>query len=119
LRANFQEVKYALTMVSIEEFTNMALALPGAEEKRHFHLASFRTKNKIFATLWENENRVMLKLSLVSQSVFCAFDKTIFFPVPGGWGAKGATFVDLSKVKKAMLKDALKTAYKELTDKKK
>src|SRR5450432_2662597 len=104
-------------MVTKDEFRKWALALPGTEEQPHFHLASFRVKDKIFATLWEKENRAMLKLSVVSQSVFCAFDKIIFFPVPGAWGAKGATFVDLGKVKKAMFKDALQIAYKELTGK--
>lgn len=52
----------------------------------------------------------MLKLSLIDQSVFCSYDNTIFFPVPGGWGKKGATFVDLKKVRKDMFRDALTTA---------
>jgi predicted DNA-binding protein (MmcQ/YjbR family) len=98
-------------MVSINSFRKLALAFPGAEEQPHFHLASFRVKKKIFATLWEKENRAMLKLSLVDQSVFCSFDKAVFSPVPGSWEAKGATFVDLAKVPAAMLKDALKAAY--------
>ena len=53
----------------------------------------------------------MLKLSLIDQSVFCSFDDAVFFPVPGGWGKQGATFVDLKKVRKDMFKDALSTAY--------
>src|SRR5690349_14605673 len=106
-------------MVTQATFRQLALSFPGAEEQPHFHLASFRVKKKIFATLWEKENRAMLKLSLVDQSVFCAFENgTVFFPVPGGWGKKGATFVDLSKVRKDMLKDALTTAYNELMKKK-
>ena len=61
----------------------------------------------------------MLKLSLIDQSVFCSYDKSVFFPVPGGWGRKGATFVDLRKVRKDMLKDALTVAYNTLVRKKK
>lgn len=53
----------------------------------------------------------MIKLPLIEQSVFCAYDKTIFFPVPGAWGAGGATFADLSTVKKKIFKDALNVAY--------
>ena len=53
----------------------------------------------------------MVKLSVVDQSVFCSYDNTVFFPVPGGWGAKGATFVALKKVRKSMFKDAMKVAY--------
>ena len=107
-------------MVSQSTFRQIALSFPDAEEQPHFNLASFRVKRKIFASLWEKENRAMLKLSLVDQSVFCAYENSaVFFPVPGGWGKKGATFVDLAKVKKGMLKDALTTAYNELTKKKK
>lgn len=98
-------------MVTPDNFRQLALSFPGAEELPHFHLASFRVKKKIFATLWEKENRAMVKLPLVEQSVFCAYDEKVFFPVPGAWGKKGATFVDLKKVKKAMLKDALSVAY--------
>lgn len=97
-------------MVSINNFRKLALAFPDAEEQPHFHLASFRVKKKIFATLWEKENRAMLKLSLVDQSVFCTYHD-VFSPVPGGWGTKGATFVDLGKVRADMFKDALKAAY--------
>lgn len=102
-------------MISLDAFRQLALSFPHAEEQPHFHLASFRVKNKIFATLWEKENRAMLKLPLIEQSVFCAYDKDIFFPVPGAWGKKGATFVDLKKVPKNMLKDAITVAYNSLT----
>lgn len=33
-------------MVTLDAFRKMALALPGAEEQPHFHLASFRVKKK-------------------------------------------------------------------------
>jgi hypothetical protein len=104
-------------MVKIGDFRKMALALPDAVELPHFHLASFRVRKKIFATLWQKENRAMLKLTPVSQSVFCAYDKAIFFPVPGAWGKQGATFVELAKVRKDMFRDALKTAYEEVAGK--
>ncbi len=99
-------------MVEVATVRKLALSLPGSEEQPHFHLASFRVKNRIFATLWVKENRAMLKLSLVDQSVFCSYDRTAFYPVPGGWGARGATFVELRLVRKDMFRDALTTAYK-------
>lgn len=98
-------------MVTIDAFKQLALALPGAEEKPHFDLTSFRVKNKIFATIHAKDNRVMIKLSPVDQSVFCTADKLAIYPVPGTWGAGGATFFELKKVKKAILKDALKQAW--------
>jgi hypothetical protein len=105
-------------MVDISFFRQLALSFPDTVEMPHFHLASFRFKKKIFATYWPTENKAMLKLSLIDQSVFCAYDQTVFYPVPGGWGKKGATFVDLKKVKKSMFKDALTTAYQEIVKKK-
>ena len=99
-------------MITIEQARKAALSLPETEEKPHFDLTSFRVKNKIFATIHADKNYVMVKLSLIDQSVFCSYSKEVIFPVPGGWGRKGATFIDLKKVKRSMLIDALATAWK-------
>lgn len=99
-------------MVTIEQARKLALSLPEVEEKSHFHIPDFRVKNKIFATIHTDKNYMMVSLSIIDQSVFCAFDKEVIFPVPGGWGLKGATFINLKKVRKTMLKDALTTAWK-------
>ena len=98
-------------MVSIDAFRKMALSFPGAEELPHFNIPSFRVKKKVFATIWEKDDRAMLRLPLVEQSVYCDYDSTIFFPVPGGWGRQGATFVELKKVPKKILKEAMTIAY--------
>jgi len=98
-------------MVSTETVRQLALAFPETEELPHFHLTSFRVKKKIFTTMDEKLGRVMVKLNLKDQSVFCSFDKTIIYPVPGGWGRMGCTFVNLEKVRKSMLKDAMTAAY--------
>jgi len=60
----------------------------------------------------------MIKLPIVDQSVFCTYNRTIFYPVPGNWGKQGATFVDLKKVNKNILKEALTIAYNNLIKKK-
>ena len=98
-------------MVSIETVRQFALSFPETDEHPHFHLTSFRVKKKIFATLDEKIKRLMVKLTVTDQPVFCAYDKAIIYPVPGGWGRKGATYIELNKVKKSMLMDALTTAY--------
>jgi hypothetical protein len=99
-------------MITTEQVRKAALALPETEEKPHFHLTSFRVKNKIFATIHTDKNYVMVKLTPIDQSVFCSYNKDVIFPVPGGWGKKGATFINLKKVKKAMFLDALTTGWK-------
>ncbi len=60
----------------------------------------------------------MVKLSLIDQSVFCAFNKEIIYPVPGTWGKSGATFIELTKLPKSMLTDILTAAYTNVTAKK-
>jgi predicted DNA-binding protein (MmcQ/YjbR family) len=105
-------------MVSIDTFRAMALSLPGTEEAPHFEKTSFRINKKIFATLNVAENRICIKLSPIDQSVFCLYDKTVIYPVPNKWGTQGWTLVNLAKIKKAMLKDALTTAYNEVAGRK-
>ena len=104
-------------MINATHFRKMVLTFPDVEEQPHFHLASFRYKKKIFTTLWEKENRAMLKLPLADQSVYCDYDSSVFSPVPGAWGKQGATFVDLKKVSSIILKEALSIAYNNLVKK--
>jgi len=104
-------------MVSQETYRKLALSLPEVTEAPHFDKQSFRWRNKIFATLWIKENCAMLKLSLVDQSVFCAFNSQVFYPVPNAWGKQGCTFVALNSVREDMFTDALNCAYHVLTKK--
>lgn len=99
-------------MISVKKARELVLALPGVTEQPHFHITSFRINNKIFSTLWEAEKKMMVKLTAADQYVYCAIDKNIIYPVPGGWGKQGATFIELTKVKVGLLKDALLCAWK-------
>ena len=98
-------------MVRIETVRKLALSFPETDEHPHFERMAFRVKKKIFATLSEKDRTVSLKLTLHDQSVFCAFDSSVIYPVPGGWGRMGFIFVNLKKVKMAMFKEALTVAY--------
>jgi len=98
-------------MVTASEVRKLALSFDETDEHPHFDRKAFRVKKKIFATLLEKDNTLNLMLTPLDQSVFCSYDKTIIYPVPGGWGLKGATTVNLKKVKKSMLIDALTIAY--------
>jgi predicted DNA-binding protein (MmcQ/YjbR family) len=98
-------------MVSANEVTAWALALPEAVQQPHFEKASFRVKKKIFATLDSAHQKTVLKLSEIDQSVFCKYDNRTIYPVPGAWGKQGWTIIELKKVRKSMFKDALQLAY--------
>ena len=105
-------------MSDVKIFIRLALFFEGAVETTHFEKRSFRVNKRIFATLDETNNRAVLKLSLVDQSVFCAFDAAIIYPESGTWGRHGWTVVELKKVKKPMLQDALTSAFCHVAPKK-
>jgi hypothetical protein len=101
-------------MINNDTFKKLALSFPDVVELPHFEKASFRVKNKIYATLSEEKNQACVKLSEIDQSVFCSFDKNIIFPVNNKWGKQGWTMIDLKKIRKDMLKDILTVAYNEV-----
>lgn len=104
-------------MVSIDNFRKMILSLNDVEELPHFEKTSFRVNKKILATLDLKARRVVVKLSEIEQSVFGAYDKSIIYPVNGAWGKQGWTIIELDKVKKEVLKDALQTSYNNVATK--
>ncbi len=105
-------------MVSIENFRKLALSYEQALESPHFEKTSFRVNKKIFATLDLKTQTAVLKFTDIEQSVFCAFDKTVIYAVPGAWGKKGYTCVVLKKIRKDMLLDALNVSYCNVAPKK-
>ena len=106
-------------MVTTDKFRSLAMSLPEVVELPHFDKTSFRINKKIFATLSEKTNIVMLKLSLIDQSVFSDMSRGAVYPVPGGWGKQGATYFDLKRVNLKLLKDAMKCSYNMISSKKK
>jgi len=105
-------------MVSINSFRILALSFPEAIEAAHFEKTSFRVNKKIFSTVSEKDKIAMVKLSVIDQSVFCDMSNGAMYPVQGGWGKQGATYIDLKKVKKKMLMDALVISYCNVAPKK-
>lgn len=105
-------------MVSIENFKKLALSFDKAQELPHFEKTSFRINKKIFATLDIPKKRAVLKFTEIDQSVFGAFDKSVIYPVPGAWGKKGFTFIELQKIRTDILKDALTVSYCNVAPKK-
>lgn len=106
-------------MVSIETFKELAMSFPNATEEPHFEKISFRVSKKIFGTFDEKNNRAVLKLNEIDQSVFCASSEMIFYPVPNKWSKQGWTIVELSKVRPEMFEDALVRSYENVISKKK
>lgn len=105
-------------MVSIDTFRELALSFPEATEEAHFEKTSFRVKKKIFATYDDKTKRACVKLSEINQDVFSSADKTVIYPIDNKWGKQGWTLIEMKKVRKDLLIDALTTAYCEVAPKK-
>ncbi|MEJ8844792.1 MmcQ/YjbR family DNA-binding protein [Lacibacter sp. H375] len=98
-------------MISLKTFRELALSFEEVTEQPHFEKASFRVKKKIFVTLDEVKSIACVKFSATDQSVYCLIDATLIWPVPNKWGKQGWTLINLKKIKKELLKDALTSAY--------
>ena len=104
-------------MIDSQTVREMALALPEVEEHDHWGRPSFRVRGKIFATLWPDEQRAMLKLPPAEQAALVMLDPATFSAVPGTWGERGSTYVQLQTVERADFQAALKTAWRGVAPK--
>ena len=94
------------------QFRHLALALPGAVEGAHMGHADFRVGAKIFATLGHPDAAWgMVQLTPDQQALLVETSLKIFSPVPGGWGRRGSTRVNLAAADQATLKHALAMAW--------
>ena len=101
--------------MTVAVFRRMALALPEAVEQAHMGHPDFRVNGKIFATLGYPDGQwAMVKLTPEQQEAFVEGEPTIFRPVKGGWGLRGATNVHLSAANQRALGPALATAWRNV-----
>jgi hypothetical protein len=105
-------------MVTIDTLRHLAMSLPEVTEEPHFDKTSFRVRKKIFVSYDALFKRACIKLSVIDQDVFSAFDDTTIFPVDNKWGKQGWTFIEMEKVKPEIFLDAITTAYCEVAPKK-
>lgn len=98
-------------MVDLETARSLCLSLPEVNEYDHFGKPAYRVKKKIFATLWLDEKRSVVKLSKTEQPALCEEHYPAVFAVKGKWGEFGWTYVDLNKVSEAVFKKLLRAAW--------
>jgi hypothetical protein len=77
----------------------------------------FRVRGKIFATIWPNAGWGMVKLTLEQQEMFVQAETAVFVPVKGAWGRRGCTNVRLKAARKAAVRLALATAWRNAAPK--
>lgn len=107
-----------MTSMGEEDIRRLALALPEAVEKDHHGVPSFRVRDKIFCTLRPGGARMMVKLDPEDQHNLCEGRAEAIEPVPGYWGTKGSTFVDLTKIDGDFAQTLLRLAYANVAPKK-
>ena len=99
-------------------FRRLALAMPEAVESAHMAHPDFRVGGKVFATLgYPDANWGMVKLTTEQQEMFMRVAPDVFVPAKGAWGRAGSTTVQLKRVKAAVLRDALHTAWRNVAPK--
>jgi hypothetical protein len=99
-------------MMTVDDFRRLALALPESTEAAHMAHPDFRVRNKIFATLWPKEGRGVVMLTPEQQKVLIELKPVAFSPVPGGWGRRGSTNVNLEAADEMSLTSALLMAWR-------
>ena len=96
-------------------FRRLALGLPEASEVGHMGHPDFRVGGRIFATLgYPDETWGMVKLTPGQQEGFVDAEPTVFVPVKGAWGRRGATNVLLRAAKTRSLRVALMAAWRNV-----
>jgi hypothetical protein len=96
-------------------FRRLALKMPEASEVGHMGHPDFRVGGKIFATLgYPDAGWGMVKLTPEQQEAFVTAEPTVFVPVKGGWGLRGATTVRLRTAKTASVRTALAAAWRNV-----
>ena len=98
-----------------EAFRAFALSLPEAVEAPHHDRASFRVRNRIFATLPPGEQCAVLKLSRLAHEALVATDPETFRPTP--WAHQGWTSVDLTRVDVEELRELTTEAWRGVAPK--
>jgi hypothetical protein len=97
-------------------FAKIALSLDGAVEGAHGGHADFRAGGKVFATLgYPDKDWGMAKLTPEQQQMLVAAEPTMFVPIKGTWGLRGATSVRLAEVDARTLRSALTMAWQNVT----
>jgi hypothetical protein len=105
--------------VTLENFREIALGLPGTFESAHMGHPDFRIRGgKIFATLWPKEGWGMVILTPDQQEGMTADAPAVFVPVEGGWGRRGCTHVILKKAGKKAVSVALAVAWRNAAPRK-
>lgn len=94
-----------------EDVRALARMLPETVEGAHSGNPDFRVGGRVFATLWVEEARVVLRLRPSLQAALCEAEPDLFTPLDGAWGRRGWTSLDLDGCAEESLREVLLAAW--------
>src|ERR1043165_2870227 len=98
-------------MISVAAARKIILSMPEAEESRHMGHPDFRVNNKIFATLWPNQARAVVKISPADQTVLLNTSPKAYST--NAWSKHGWTNVHLHHIDAKKFRDLVEYAFGE------
>jgi hypothetical protein len=103
--------------VTPNQFRRIALGMNGAIEGSHMAHPDFRANGRIFATLYPDHRRGMVKLTPEQQQEFMRANPGTFEPASGAWGRQGCTTVTLAAADEGTIGEAMTLAWQATTKK--
>jgi len=103
-------------MVTIRQARKIAMSLPQAEEREHHGHPDFRVNGRIFATLWPDESRAVVKLAIPDQMALVQMDPSTFSL--NGWSRQGYINVDLKHIDVSRLRTVMESAWNNVAARK-
>lgn len=97
-----------------EDVRALALLLPEVVEGAHNGKPDFRLGGRVFATLWVEEERLVVRLPPDRQAALVDAEPDLFEPVSGAWGRRGWTSLNLWDVQEETVGDVLLSAWRRL-----
>lgn len=93
---------------------SLALRLPEVVEGAHKGNPDFRLGGRIFATLWVDEDRLVVRLSADDLSALRDADRDLLEPVPGAWGRRGWASINLWEADEEVVRTILAAGWRRL-----
>jgi hypothetical protein len=103
----------ATTMITADDFRQLALSMQDAIEGAHMGHPDFRVNGRIFATLHAGDKTGMVKLTPEEQQELMRQKPAMFEPSPGAWGRGGSTTVILKAADIATIRAAMNLAWQQ------
>lgn len=97
-----------------QDVRTLALMLPEVVEGAHKGNPDFRLGGRIFATLWVDEDRLVVRLSADDLCSLDEADRDLLEPVPGAWGRRGWASINLWEADEEVVRAILLAAWRRL-----